>query len=108
MPTPKALFDSGNKGGAIKLKSLVLTTKDGTVDYKKVQELASIELMFDLLARDVPISKMEDEFITLGVSLPDSVSITHLGQMNKYNIANTENNINKVREKLVNDKDQSD
>jgi hypothetical protein len=104
MPTPIALFDSGNagyEGGAIKLNSLDPTTNNGTVDYKKVQELASMELMFELVTKDVPISEVEDEFITRGVSLPCSVSITDLGQMNKRNIANTLNNINTARERLV-------
>lgn len=45
--TPKVLFQIGNNGGAIQLKYLD-PIEGGAVNWKKVQELVSIELMFDL------------------------------------------------------------
>jgi hypothetical protein len=52
------------------------TEDDGAVDYKKVRELAAIELMFHLYCeKDVLI--LENEFQTRGVSLPRIVPSTY-------------------------------
>lgn len=99
--TPKVLFQIGNEGGAIQLKYLD-PIEGGAVNWKKVQELASIELMFDLhYSKNVPISEVENQFITRGVSLPCFVSIPDLEQMNNRNMANTVNNITAAQESLV-------
>ena len=66
------------------------------------QELASIELIFELVYnRDVPILDVEHQFISRGVSLPRSVSIPYLEQMSSRNMANTVMNISVAREILI-------
>ena len=101
MLTPRELFGSNNKGGAIQLKYLD-PTEGGAVNWTKVQELASIELIFELLYnRDVPILDVEHQFISRGVSLPRSVSIPYLEQMSSRNMANTVMNISVARKILI-------
>ena len=62
-----------------------------------MQEFASLELMFDLHYNiNVPISEVDNQFITRGISLPRSVR-----QMTKRNMANTVKNISVAQESSV-------
>ena len=85
-------------GEHLRKKNLLCTTEDGMIQWDKVTELASLELLFHLHMReDIAWDSLESEMKKMGVDLPITFDPNELCTMSKTNINNVRKNISEAR-----------
>ena len=91
----------GTYPGDLRQKSLKCTM-DGAILWAMVSELASIELMFHLVATDdIDWDQVQSEMQKWGVALPEGVDLLDICTMSPRDVHNVQKNIDAARDDLL-------
>ena len=75
---------------------------DGTILWDMISELASLELLFQLVTTgDCAWDALEDEMVLKGVDMPSNFQAMEVCSMTKTNLSNARRNINMARDDLM-------
>jgi hypothetical protein len=104
LPTPKQLlYGTTPYRNNLLLTAMDVTTPDGEIQWNRVPELVSIELMLHLyFVNGLNVSKVNDEFAHRQVLLLSTFDIGSLITMSPKNLSNTTSNVKEARRRLVN------
>jgi hypothetical protein len=96
LPTPKQLlYGTTPYCDNLLLMAMDVTTPDGAIQWNRVPELVSIELMLHLYFVDgLNVSEVNDEFAHRQVPLPSTFDIGSLITMSPKNLSNATSNVN--------------
>ncbi len=91
LPTPKNLFEQtpveSTTPLTLLLKDIAVTTKDGWVCHKRIPELASLELAFELFASGMTsVFKIRNELEVRGLCEPTPFDINPINQLSAEQI----------------------
>ncbi len=106
-PTPDAIFTPPKTDGALKLES-IRSTKDGYINFQKVDELSSLELLFQLYTTNSKLVEAEEamekaieQMSELKVNLPKTFDVKSLASMSSQEINASNQNIQKAIQEAI-------
>ncbi len=104
LPTPKQLlYGTTPYRNNLLLMAMDVTTPDGAIQWNRVPELVSIELMLHLyFVNGLNVSKVNDKFVHHQVPLPSTFDIGSLITMSPKNLSNATYNVKEACQCLVN------
>jgi hypothetical protein len=104
LPTPKQLlYGTTPYRDNLLLTAMDVTTPDGAIQWNRVPELVSIELMLHLYFVDgLNVFEVNDEFAHRQVPLPLTFDVGSLITMSLKNLSNATSNVKEARQHLVN------
>ena len=106
--SPDAIkFTPPKTDGALKLES-IRSTKDGYINFKKVDELSSLELLFQLYTTNSKLEEAEkamekaiEQMSELNVNLPKTFDANSLAFMSSQEINASKQNIQKAKQEAI-------